>query len=91
MRVLCAWCLKAGKSEREALIGEKEPVTDESASHGICPPHRQEVEDAVARLREVAERQQKDAKQQQEVAERQQEVAERQQKDAETLRRHVDP
>jgi hypothetical protein len=84
MRVLCAWCLKAGKSEPEALIGEKEPVTDERASHGICPQHRQEVEDTVAHLREVAEQQQKDAEQQQEVAERQQ-------KDAETLRRHVDP
>lgn len=61
MRVLCAWCLKAGKSEPDALIGEREPVTDEAASHGICPDHRQEIEDAVARLREEAERQQKDA------------------------------
>lgn len=51
MRVLCAWCLKEGKPEAEALIGEKEPREDGPPSHGICPHHRLEVEDRMADLR----------------------------------------
>jgi len=52
MRVLCAWCLKAGKGDAEALIGEREPVADKRTSHGICEHHRRELEERVTRLRE---------------------------------------
>jgi len=57
MRVLCAWCLKAGKGDAEALIGEREPVADKRTSHGICEHHRRELEERVTRLREEMRRQ----------------------------------
>jgi hypothetical protein len=76
MRVLCAWCLKDGKPESEALIGEKEP-SGGIDSHGICPAHRKDVEDRVAVLRAEAERRRLEA--------------ERQRDDIETLRKSVDP
>lgn len=50
-KVLCAWCLKGGKSEAEALIGEKQPVSDKTVSHGLCPEHRAEVEEEIAEHR----------------------------------------
>lgn len=56
MRVLCAWCLKEGKPDSEALIGEKEPPHGVD-SHGICPAQRKDVEDRVTALRLEAERQ----------------------------------
>ena len=56
MRVRCAWCLKAGKGDAEALIGEREPVADKRTSHGICEHHRRELEERV-RLREEMRRQ----------------------------------
>lgn len=56
MKVLCAWCLKEGRSEADALIGERES-REQRDSHGICPRHRQEVEDRVSRLKAEAERQ----------------------------------
>lgn len=84
MRVLCSWCLKEGKPEAESLIGEKEPVADEHTSHGICPLHRQEVEDRMTRLREEIKRQ----------AEREEELrrqTEQNHAEAEDIRRKVDP
>lgn len=84
MRVLCAWCLKEGKPEAEALIGEREPLEDQGPSHGICPDHRREVEDRMAAFREEIRRQ----------TERQEELrrqAERQQAEVEELRQRVDP
>ncbi len=51
MKVLCAWCLKEGKPEAEALIGEKEPVEDRTQSHGLCGSHRKAVEEELAALR----------------------------------------
>ena len=68
MRVFCAWCLKEGKPESEALIGEKEPSGLDS--HGICPAHRKDIEDRVAALRLDAERRRVEAEQQREEAER---------------------
>lgn len=62
MRVLCAWCLKEGKPEAEALIGDREPLGEDGPpSHGICPHHRREVEERAASLRAEAERQQAEA------------------------------
>ena len=58
---LCAWCVKEGKPEAEALIGEKEPLEDAGTTHGICPRHRQEVEERAASLRTEAERQRAEA------------------------------
>src|SRR3989442_14134821 len=40
--------------EREALIGEREPLADKGASHGICA---RELEEWVTRLREEIRRQ----------------------------------
>lgn len=77
MRVLCAWCLKEGKPEAEALIGEREPLGDGQETHGICPHHRQEVENRARALRADAERQRAEA--------------ERQRAAAEELQRKVDP
>ena len=75
MRLLCAWCLKEGKPDSEALIGEREPSGLDS--HGICPAHRKDIEDRVTALRLEAERRRVEAEQQREEAER--------------LRRLVDP
>lgn len=75
--MVCAWCEKDGKPESEALIGEREPLTDKRASHGICPHHRHEIEERVKRLKEEAERQR--------IA------AEAQRAEAETLQQKVDP
>jgi hypothetical protein len=97
MRVLCAWCLKDGVPESEALLGEKEPKGGID-SHGICPTHRKHVEDKVALLREAAERQRQEAARRQREAERQRQEAEHQQAEAarqrddiEALRKSVDP
>lgn len=51
MKVICAWCEKEGKP---SLIGEKEPLDDEMESHGLCPEHRKQVEDELARHRALA-------------------------------------
>lgn len=75
MRVLCAWCLKAGRSESEALVGEK--PGEDIITHGICPEHRKVTEDQLAELRDEAGRQAKEA--------------ERQREEAERLREQVDP
>lgn len=91
MKVLCAWCLKEGKPEAESLIGEKEPVNDEHTSHGICPHHRQEVEDRVTRLREEIRRQ---ADREEELRRQAAELVhytERNHAEAEDIRRKVDP
>jgi len=40
--------------EREALIGEREPLADKGASHGICA---RELEERVTRLPEEIRRQ----------------------------------
>ncbi len=84
MKAVCAWCLKDGKPEEEALIGEKEPLEDEHETHGICPTHRQEIEDRVTRLRADADRRRLEAEQQRIEAERQRE-------EIEALRKKVDP
>ncbi len=68
VRVFCAWCLKEGKPDAEALIGEKQPPADDS--HGICPAHRTDIEDRVMALRLDAERRRIEAEQQREEAER---------------------
>ncbi len=88
MRVLCAWCLKEGKPEAEALIGEKEPREDQQDSHGICPHHRQEVEARMTALREEIRR---EAQRREEEARRVRERAERQRAEVEELRQRVDP
>ena len=36
MRQLCAWCEKEGKA---GLLGEKAPLDDPSATHGVCDSH----------------------------------------------------
>ncbi len=51
MKVYCAWCLKEGKPEAEALIGEKEPLEDTPASHGLCGAHRKAVEEEIEAIR----------------------------------------
>jgi len=56
MKIYCAWCLKENKSEAEALIGEKEPLEDSTASHGLCGKHRRQVEEELQALkRKLAE------------------------------------
>ena len=50
MKVLCAWCVKAGLP---SLIGEKEPREDPTESHGICPDHRKEVEAEIGEYRRM--------------------------------------
>ncbi|MBI2162237.1 MAG: hypothetical protein HYU25_17970 [Candidatus Rokubacteria bacterium] len=102
MKTICAWCEKEGK---EAFIGAKEPLADESETHGICGEHRRELEARVIELRKAAQRQREEAERQrreaenlQEVAQRQREAAERQEREAErqqqeteALREKVDP
>ena len=88
MKTVCAWCTKEGK---EALIGEKEPLADQSETHGICGQHREELEARVVRLRAEAERRRQEAERQRADAERQRAEAERQRDELEALRRKVDP
>ena len=37
---MCAWCEAEG---RPALIGQKEPLDDQSVTHGICADHAARV------------------------------------------------
>lgn len=53
MKVLCAWCVKAGLP---ALIGEKEPADDPTETHGLCPEHRKQVEAEIAEYRRTMKR-----------------------------------
>lgn len=91
MKAVCAWCLKEGKPEEEALIGEKEPLEDERETHGICGTHRQEIEDHVTRLRADAERRRQQAERERAEAEERRVEAERQREEIEALRKKVDP
>ena len=43
MRVICAWCQKAGRS---GLLRVREPLDDPTDTHGICDRHQQEVLEA---------------------------------------------
>ena len=36
MKVLCAWCVREGKS---GFLREKAPLDDPSETHGLCPDH----------------------------------------------------
>jgi hypothetical protein len=40
MRVICAWCQKEG---RPGLLRVREPVNDDSETHGICERHQQAI------------------------------------------------
>jgi len=40
MRVICAWCQKDG---RTGLLRVREPLDDDSETHGICERHQQEI------------------------------------------------
>lgn len=40
MRVVCAWCHREG---RTGFLGYREPLTDMSVTHGICPEHYEGV------------------------------------------------
>jgi hypothetical protein len=51
VKVDCAWCLKDGKSEAEALIGEREPHGETLTSHGLCGAHRKAVEEEIEAIR----------------------------------------
>lgn len=44
MKLVCAWCEKAGKP---ALLAIVEPIADERTTHGICPEHRRELEEQL--------------------------------------------
>ena len=37
MKVICAWCRREG---RPAYLGEREPLSDTSETHGICRGHQ---------------------------------------------------
>ena len=52
MKVYCAWCQAEG---RAALIGEKLPLDDDAATHGICVQHQARwlTADAPSPLNEV--------------------------------------
>ncbi len=65
MELLCAWCEKEAKP---ALIAEVDPKNDPTPTHGMCPEHRRQVEEELARataevraLREKAKDLEKDA------------------------------
>jgi hypothetical protein len=49
MKLLCAWCEKAGEP---ALIAEVEPKDDPTPTHGMCPRHRAEAEKEIEALRQ---------------------------------------
>ena len=36
MKIICAWCEQEG---RPAFMGERAPLVDERATHGICRGH----------------------------------------------------
>lgn len=38
MRVICAWCQQEGRS---GLLRVREPISDDSETHGICERHQQ--------------------------------------------------
>jgi hypothetical protein len=40
MRVICAWCQKDGRS---GLLRVREPLDDDSETHGICERHQREI------------------------------------------------
>ena len=40
MRVLCAWCCREGQP---GYLGEREPLDNSDATHGICDRHRAEI------------------------------------------------
>lgn len=40
MRVVCAWCRREG---RTGFLGYREPLSDMSVTHGICPEHYEQV------------------------------------------------
>ena len=40
MRVVCAWCSREG---RTGFLGYREPLSDMSVTHGICPEHYEGV------------------------------------------------
>ena len=40
MRVVCAWCQREG---RTGFLGYREPLSDLSVTHGICPEHYESV------------------------------------------------
>lgn len=60
MKLVCAWCAKDGKP---ALMAEKEPLSDSTETHGLCPDHRKQVEGEIAehrrKIRELQEAQQR--------------------------------
>jgi len=41
MKIICSWCRRAGKAD---LVGEKTPLDDPRETHGICTPHRLQLE-----------------------------------------------
>ena len=43
MRVICAWCQQEGRS---GLLRVREPVADDSETHGICERHQQAMFEA---------------------------------------------
>jgi len=43
MRVICAWCQQEGRS---GLLRVREPVGDDSETHGICERHQQAMFEA---------------------------------------------
>jgi len=43
MRVICAWCQQEGRS---GLLRVREPVSDDSETHGICERHQQAMFEA---------------------------------------------
>lgn len=45
MKVYCAWCEKAG---RDPYIGEKEPMSSDAISHGMCKRCEDEMMEQVA-------------------------------------------
>ncbi len=51
MKLVCAWCAKEGKP---ALMAEKEPLSDPTETHGLCPDHRKQVEGELERHRTAA-------------------------------------
>lgn len=40
MRAICAWCQREGWP---AFLGEREPLDDQSETHGICRRHLQQI------------------------------------------------
>jgi hypothetical protein len=48
VKLVCAWCVKAGLP---ALMAEKEPLSDPTETHGLCPDHRKQVEVEIAEHR----------------------------------------